>query len=69
MSNFINKCVLFIFFIHVVVETQCYKNQDKYDDDRENGDLGFLVQRPICDNDGFYGPVVCIPGQTYICFI
>lgn len=49
-------------------ELKCVCMQYNYDIDRENGNLGFLEQRAICDDDGFFGPVVCIPGQTYIYF-
>lgn len=48
------------------MDGDCHDLQDKYDNDREDGTLGFLVQKPTCDSEGNFGPVVCIPGQTLV---
>ncbi|XP_058831484.1 uncharacterized protein LOC131690044 [Topomyia yanbarensis] len=45
----------------------CYKAQKQFDQKREDGTIGHLMQRPSCDADGNFQPVVCIPGQTCYC--
>lgn len=47
--------------------SQCYKEQKTFDERRQNGTIGHLEQRPACDADGNFEPVVCIPGQTCYC--
>lgn len=46
-----------------MTNTLCFQDQAKFDEDRENGVIGHLMQRPSCDMDGDYFPVKCIPGQ------
>ncbi|XP_055611396.1 uncharacterized protein LOC129758001 [Uranotaenia lowii] len=49
------------------VTSPCYKAQTEFDERRMNGLIGHLEQRPVCDADGNFAPVVCIPGQTCYC--
>jgi hypothetical protein len=39
----------------------------KFDDDLRSGLIGHLQQRPACDGDGDFNPVVCVPGQNCFC--
>ncbi|XP_055532224.1 uncharacterized protein LOC129722641 [Wyeomyia smithii] len=47
--------------------SKCYTQQKNFDQSREDGTIGNLMQRPACDADGNFAPVVCIPGQTCYC--
>ncbi|XP_066994988.2 uncharacterized protein [Anabrus simplex] len=47
--------------------TNCTRDQQKYDQDKEQNKLGISRWRPICDEHGEYGPVHCIPGSICYC--
>lgn len=44
--------------------SECFKAQKTFDEKRQDGTIGHLMQRPECNADGYFEPVVCIPGQT-----
>lgn len=49
--------------------TECFKEQLAFDElkAKDNGTytiIGSLMQRPICDADGNYGPIKCTLEQT-----
>lgn len=46
-----------------VTNTACYIAQKAFDDARDVGEMGHLMQRPSCNGDGDYNPITCIPGQ------
>lgn len=46
-----------------MINTECFQKQIEFDEKRNNGEIGHLMQRPSCDMDGNYVPVRCIPGQ------
>lgn len=45
----------------------CFKAQFQFDNDLDKGLIGHLQQRPSCDGNGFYSPIICIPGQNCFC--
>lgn len=47
--------------------SRCRRMQQKFDDDLSNGLIGHLQQRPSCDGDGNYSPLICVPGQNCFC--
>uniref|UniRef100_A0A1B0DFV3 Thyroglobulin type-1 domain-containing protein n=1 Tax=Phlebotomus papatasi TaxID=29031 RepID=A0A1B0DFV3_PHLPP len=47
--------------------TNCLKDQESYDTDKDKGTTGHLAQRTLCDADGDYSPIKCIPGQICYC--
>lgn len=47
------------------METGCSKSQKDYDERKQNGELGHLEMRPVCDGDGKYKPYKCIPNEMY----
>uniref|UniRef100_A0A182JX45 Thyroglobulin type-1 domain-containing protein n=1 Tax=Anopheles christyi TaxID=43041 RepID=A0A182JX45_9DIPT len=47
--------------------SKCYTAQKQFDDQRQAGLIGHLMQRPECDGDGSFLSVKCIPGQTCYC--
>lgn len=47
--------------------SKCYQAQRKFDNDLNNGLIGHLLQRPKCDGDGNYKPLVCLAGQNCFC--
>lgn len=47
--------------------SQCLKEQAKFDQDRLNGLVASVAQRPMCDGSGYFEPIKCIPGQTCFC--
>lgn len=50
--------------MHIPVTTsKCHKKQIEFDKNKLKGTIGHLQQRPSCDDDGDFSPVVCIPGQ------
>ena len=50
----------------VLESSKCYTAQKQFDDQRQAGLIGHLMQRPECDGDGNFQPVRCIPGQTWV---
>lgn len=54
---FLKKIVL------TVDDTECFKQQIAFDIAKENGTVGKLEQRPVCDDEGFFKPLKCIPGE------
>uniref|UniRef100_A0A182QB15 Thyroglobulin type-1 domain-containing protein n=1 Tax=Anopheles farauti TaxID=69004 RepID=A0A182QB15_9DIPT len=47
--------------------SKCFTAQKAYDEQRQQGLIGHLMQRPDCDGDGNFQPLRCIPGQTCYC--
>lgn len=53
--------------MHIPVTTsKCHKKQIEFDKNKLKGTIGHLQQRPSCDDDGDFSPVVCIPGQMWV---
>ncbi|XP_055689094.1 uncharacterized protein LOC129793287 [Lutzomyia longipalpis] len=52
----------------IITATSCMIEQISYDNNRENtGLIGHLMQRILCDEDGDFAPIKCIPGQICYC--
>ncbi|XP_059481310.1 thyroglobulin-like [Neocloeon triangulifer] len=49
------------------MNTECHTKQDEYDEKKENGTLGHLMQWPVCDDRGQFATVTCIPGSVCYC--
>lgn len=49
------------------VDTECTREQLRYDKAKDDGTLGQFMHRPECDEDGFYKAVKCLPGQMWVC--
>ncbi|KAG5899875.1 hypothetical protein JTB14_012338 [Gonioctena quinquepunctata] len=58
-SDYDGKCVK--------MSTTCTKKQMSFDERRAKGTLGRMEVRQSCDNDGFFVPYNCIPGQSCYC--
>ena len=56
------------YVIFIVDDTVCFRKQIEFDKSKEDGTLGHLMQRPSCDGDGFFSPIICIPGEMYVFF-
>ncbi|XP_059614092.1 uncharacterized protein LOC132260156 [Phlebotomus argentipes] len=50
-----------------MTDTDCLRDQSSYDTERLNGTIGHLMQRTLCDADGGFSPIKCIPGQICYC--
>jgi len=48
-----------------VDDTECFKQQIAFDAAKKNGTIGKLMQRPMCDDEGFFKPLKCIPDEMY----
>lgn len=46
-----------------VDDTECFIQQIAFDAAKRNGETGKLMQRPECDDEGFFKPLKCIPGE------
>lgn len=46
-----------------MIDTECFKQQIVFDAAKQNGTTGKLMQRPICDGEGFFKPLQCIPDE------
>lgn len=57
LINMINKT------FHCVVKTICTSAQDDFDRRMNDGQLGYMEVRPVCDADGYYKPYKCIPNE------
>eukprot|EP00092_Neocalanus_flemingeri_P031901 GFUD01034655.1.p1 GENE.GFUD01034655.1~~GFUD01034655.1.p1 ORF type:complete len:486 (+),score=98.25 GFUD01034655.1:65-1459(+) len=49
------------------MKTDCLDAQAKYDQDLNLGLLGMDQRRPVCDDDGFWGPVQCTGADVCRC--
>jgi hypothetical protein len=47
--------------------SKCFQTKRKFDDNLKDGLIGHLEQKPSCDGDGNFSPIVCIPGQNCFC--
>lgn len=47
--------------------SRCFQAQRKFLKDVKSGKIGHLQQMPLCDGDGNYRAVTCIPGQNCFC--
>lgn len=47
--------------------SECFQTKRKFDDDMKVGLIGHLKMSPLCDGDGDFGPIICIPGQNCFC--
>ncbi|XP_068893390.1 thyroglobulin-like [Tenebrio molitor] len=50
-----------------MTNTKCTRARAEYDNRKVDGTLGTMQVRPNCDDDGFYKPYKCLPGQTCFC--
>ncbi|KAG4067565.1 hypothetical protein HA402_005337 [Bradysia odoriphaga] len=48
-------------------DTECFKQQIEFDTAKNNGTIGKWMQRPMCDDEGFFKPVKCIPDEICYC--
>lgn len=46
-----------------VNDTECFRRQIEFDKAKKDGSLGKLMQRPECDDEGYFKPLKCIPGE------
>ena len=47
--------------------SECYQTKLKFDENLSEGLIGHLRQRPSCDGDGNFNPLICVPGQNCFC--
>jgi Thyroglobulin type-1 repeat len=52
---------------HMLETSECFQMKRKFDDDLRDGLIGHLQQTPLCDDDGKFAPISCIPGQNCFC--
>ncbi|CRK99618.1 CLUMA_CG012930, isoform A [Clunio marinus] len=47
--------------------SECFRMRREFDNNLGKGSIGHLQQAPLCDGDGDFSPLICIPGQTCFC--
>lgn len=52
-----------ICYTSTVDDTECFKQQIAFDIAEQSGNIGKLMQRPVCDDEGFFKPLQCIPDE------
>lgn len=53
-----------IFTLKILVTSDCTGQQNNYDGRKQDGQLGYMEMRPMCDGDGKYESYKCIPNEV-----
>lgn len=47
--------------------SECFQMTRKFNDDLNAGLIGHLQYPPVCDGNGDFGAIICVPGQNCFC--